>query len=383
MKNLKLSLLVIIGMMVANISGAQVSTDMLDMTMANWPAAFKQNAKTVTELKKALTSSDVRTQHRVIEKYAVNEEMSFSEVNFLHPTTIQATQLERLSAKDTTVTVMSVKLDVLTGDVSFKGQTVPLFAYAPERNTQPYFIMSYTPAQGAVASNEESEPVSVFGSKAVVQQEQTQIQEVPVGSVRVAADGREYTYMGKDDSGFPAWVPFGQTVVASSTSTENQESTERTATYQMSVSQSGDPNLLASAGNVGKNQHTQSGNGVERYQIDGRWYYNDPVTGIPTPIQGQPKTVTMKPNQVLLNGDGDVVMQERSREKQKVHRLYDLQMDAPTSGSARAVEARSDWVTGGRGTTVVVGGGYYPYGAVYQPVVKKYHGFQYTRKKCW
>lgn len=66
--------------------------------------------------------------------------------------------------------------------------------------------------------------------------------------------------------------------------------------------------------------------------------------------EDRPEAIALRSNEVLVNrrGDGqmELVLEERRRETKKVKRLYDLEENSPTSGSARAVEARNGLVSG-------------------------------------
>lgn len=77
--------------------------------------------------------------------------------------------------------------------------------------------------------------------------------------------------------------------------------------------------------------------------------------------EDRPETISMRRNDVLVNrrGDGqlELLLEERARERVKAVRLYDLAENAPTSGSARAVEARNGIVSGGGMVGVGVGVG--------------------------
>lgn len=69
------------------------------------------------------------------------------------------------------------------------------------------------------------------------------------------------------------------------------------------------------------------------------------------PVKDEIEIMTLKPNQVLVNKTtSEVMLEERKREKPKVRRLFDLEENAPTEGSADAVRAMnggSSWAPSG------------------------------------
>lgn len=134
------------------------------------------------------------------------------------------------------------------------------------------------------------------------------------------------------------------------------DSTERTASFSVNVKQSGDPNLLASNGSLGQGGSTKTVSkdpdevefwNQRKTYPDGTTvdYVRGGDTGGEWRAEKEAKpdvieAMTLKPNQVLINKTtGEVLKEERKRESRKVRRLYDLEENAPTEGSARAVEA--------------------------------------------
>jgi hypothetical protein len=160
MKNL-LILLLSIGMMAGNTSAqAQMSDDLFNMVIANWAPALKADPKAINEIRTALTSSDAKVQMDCLNKYTVLESVDFKHVTFLHPTDAEATSLKRLTVSDTNhVNVLLIKLDKLNeNDPSLVGKTIPFMAFDEESN-QPYFVLGYElkDKQDAVAETKESE----------------------------------------------------------------------------------------------------------------------------------------------------------------------------------------------------------------------------------
>ncbi len=318
MKN-SLLLLVGIGMMFTNVS-AQINEEMLDMTIANWAPEMKVNQKVMADVRTALTSNDKRVQDEAINKYTVNEKRDFKQVNFLHPTNPEATQLSRIVASDTTVNVRSFKLDELIGDQRLKGQTLPFMAYAPEKNTQPYFVMGYTTQdENVVASkdDEESEPVSMLLNQKNQQPSQKSetvtlpngitygpgFYSLPDGTLFVKGADGNYAELKSEKK--------SKKELAEQQARETAIADTAKKTYSLSVTQQGDPNLLASVGNP-KGMSTSSAdsqtngddgmktvtvNGVERLMVKDQ--YNK---WVPADNNGDMSKVTLNGKDFLTSG---------------------------------------------------------------------------------
>lgn len=118
------------------------------------------------------------------------------------------------------------------------------------------------------------------------------------------------------------------------------DSTERTASFSVNVKQSGDPDLLASTGGFGQagGQSPSSNSGVNRYEIEGVWYYDDPVTGLPKllPRPGHPQA--LKPNEAWVNSDGELGRDERLLKKFGIKYGYDNEGN-PTPSTVEKMRA--------------------------------------------
>jgi hypothetical protein len=355
MKN-SLLLLVGIGMMFTNVS-AQINEATFDRVASSWEDNIKVDASAKLDLRTKLASNDAKTQNEALKEYTVFDSANFSQVNF-----VSSNQDRPVTAWDTTnVRLLSLKLDKLSGDKKLEGQTMPFMAFSRD-NTHPIFVFGHyeladDKKKDAVASNssnnEESEPVSMLANKTQAkgqddqkqQSSQGQEKELVVGDIRVV-DGHSYTYMGKDVDGYPSWAPFNQTIVANPSKGNQQamqnaiaDTAKRTATYQMSVSQSGDPNLLASNFASGKAQKPEGSSGAMPegiFELDPSKNYYHMVNGSPVLVDKPLSAMRVPRNAVVTNGN-DVSLDARATTNKEIRHYYDLSTGSPTQASVEQV----------------------------------------------
>ncbi len=297
-----------------------------------------------------------------------------------------------------TMNMRFMRLETVFADPFYTGKLFPMYGFSGNSDANMYnpplvldFDLNGDLEYDSFTYNEATKKHSVvYGNPPVAQNTPGNVPSVsvPQGAVKLP-DG---TIMGPGYMITPQGVTlFQQTNGSYLTAAQMQgqqappakvDSTKRTASYSVNVEQSGDPKLLASNGSFGQGGQSATvpsdANQVEfwnqdRMRADGTMveYERGSETGgewhkVKEEKPDVIEPMTLKPNQVLINKTtGDVLLQERKRESRKVRRLYDLEEDAPTEGSARAVEAMNGggtvgWTPIGMtwGVGGWVGGGY-------------------------
>lgn len=346
-----------------------------------------QEAKISVKEIEGLGSADAKTVKKWLKDFTVSDTaLKFLSVEYGQ----QGENGEMVTGKDYNVRASARLFELVDLDRArktkfhTKGDKVPIYLYNKNDGTErPYIVMSYElggdgskifspnleKRQNAQAKGGEPRLAEKFVPIDQSLAEQPEQQEEPVmedeeqsayvGQL-IKVDGTTYTRLANDADGNPVYVPFNQFVTSAKPTPQQGE---RTASVTRSISESGDPGLIAKMDQYGQQDGGQAQAGShpaddvkywyrEEKGLDGKInkFKRNPETGVWELQEPDHQVVTLKPNQALLDENGAVELEERKREFRKVKRLYDLEENAPTEGSASAVAS----MNGGGG--VVVGG---------------------------
>lgn len=332
-----------------------------------------------------MSSPDSRVQSRWFRKYTKTKDslaVAYLELgiqrgnSIVHPEPVH----------DTIVTGILFRLEKMRGVKNHKNEDVLILVFnsgRPKGNQAPMGVVKYELGGNGVAQHVTASAKSVQGSTTtsvpMTSSVQTvsgqassapqgvasnQVAELPLGELRVV-DGITYVYAGKDVDGFPRWVEFNAVKTAfaqGGSNSQNQparvDTTARTAHYSLDVSQSGDPNLLASVGSQGGRQQqgtTPANLKAARYQLEegpGKpWYYDDPATGKPVLCPVPAHGVTLGRHDALIGNPDEVAQADLAHFKVQTASGYDAQGN-PTDATIEKMKHK------GMFWAALLGGGY-------------------------
>jgi hypothetical protein len=330
-----------------------------------------------------MSSPDSRVQSRWFRKYTKTKDslaVAYLELgiqrgnSIVHPEPVH----------DTIVTGILFRLEKMRGVKNHKNEDVLILVFnsgRPKGNQAPMGVVKYELGGNGVAQHVTASAKSVQGSTTtsvpVTSSVQTvsgqassapqgvasnQVAELPLGELRVV-DGITYVYAGKDVDGFPRWVEFNAVKTAfaqGGSNSQNQparvDTTARTAHYSLDVSQSGDPNLLASVGSQGGATKSNGAVTANNERTDPTLFFRE--VDCETCPKGKQKVrwdadarawvpmdnlqpMTVKRNQAVKNVLTDKIEEEpRATTNKEINHYYDLKKDRPTPASIE--QARMD-----------------------------------------